>query len=581
MALVQRFLLLALIGAAPVLSALAACSSGAKTTPPSSSGAGGATTGTGGKTGSSTSATGGNGAGGTLLTGSTGTGQVGPFNDFPATPIVDPSAPANAPALFSAPDGGSGGSSAGGPCLFEPEPDTLFPNNWVRPRFNWNAGAGENLFEIRLHTSAEVNDLLVYTATAPWTMAKDMWTALAADAVDVPITVTIRGAQLDGNALAGPPTVGSVETMTIAPASAAGSIVYWTTSNGSQLFGFSAGDETVVQVLVPSQVQMQSAGGTVTCVGCHTSTPDGNFAGFTAQQPWSNALASIQSANVGAPPSFLGMGALQTLTSMSPFGIQTYSKAHWSNGDHVMITPYGDSVQEGGIGGHLTWIDLEAQTSGMGTSYGFLARTGDTNDVGAPTWSHDGSTIVYVSTNCELTGRLDMGFGHLYSVPYNNRQGGTATHIVTGAADSNNNEYYPAFSPDDAYLAFNEIPVGQKMYSAPAAEVFVIPAAGGTATRLAANDPAACTGATSPGVTNSWPKWAPQVTTIGTTSYYWLIFSSTRDVMQSPQLYITGVVIDSGVVTTHGALYIWNQPADTHNHTPAWDYFMIPPPPAM
>jgi hypothetical protein len=50
--------------------------------------------------------------------------------------------------------------------------------------------------------------------------------------------------------------------------------------------------------------------------------------------------------------------------------------------------------------------------------------------------------------------------------------------------------------------------------------------------------------------------------------------------MGNPQLYIT-VVVDGTTVTTHGALYLWNQPSTENNHTPAWDYFMIPPPPAQ
>jgi Tol biopolymer transport system component len=116
-----------------------------------------------------------------------------------------------------------------------------------------------------------------------------------------------------------------------------------------------------------------------------------------------------------------------------------------------MVTPWNDSP-----GNNLAWIDLEATTSGQGSSYGFFTRTGDPNDVGAPTWSHDGKTIVYVSTNVELTGRLDQGFGHLYSVPYNSRQGGAAT-AVPGALDASNNQYYPAFSPDDAFLARRQL----------------------------------------------------------------------------------------------------------------------------
>jgi hypothetical protein len=522
--------------------------------------------------GGSSSAAGLNGAGGGFFFDGGLDGPSGPFSDFPSAPIVDMSAPANAATLFAGSDAGTGGASSSGPCLYEPEPDTLYPNNWVRPRFSWTPASNENLFELRLHTSAETHDLLVYTANPTWTMPKTIWTALAADAPGVPITVTIRGAQLSGSTLAGPPTVGSSETITVAPVGAAGTIVYWTTSGGSALKGFAAGDESVALALQPSQVQMQSAGGAVTCIGCHTSTPDGLYAGFTAQGPWGNALASVQGSNTGAAPTFLGAGAAMTFQSSSPLGIQTYSKAHWSAGDHVMVAPFHDSP-----GNDLAWFDLEATASGQGTSYGFLTRTGDSNDVGAPTWSHDGNTVVYVSTNAELTGRLDNGIADLYAVPYNGRMGGAATPIP-GASDPTLEEYYPSFSPDDAFLAFDRIPQNTQMYNQPLAEVFVIPSAGGTATRLAANDPAACTGKTSPGVTNSWPKWAPEASTgpSGET-YYWVIFSSTRDPMGNPQLYISGVVVKNGVIETHGALYIWNQPSTENNHTPAWDNFMIPP----
>jgi hypothetical protein len=549
MARLKSLVLIVSMASAPVISA-ASCGSG---------------------NGGNTSGGSGGGDGGLVLaTGSTGSGPVGPSNDFPSAPVVDMSAPSNAGSLFGA--AGSGNPS-GGPCLYEPEPDTLFPNNWLRPRFSWNAGNGENLFELRLHTTAEVSDLVVYTANLTWTMPKPMWLGLAADAQGVPITVTVRGAQLAGGALMGTPSVGSSQTITVAPAAATGSIVYWTTTNGSSLKGFSAGDESVVLALQPSQVKMQTVGGAVTCVGCHTSTPDGLYAGFTAQGPWGNVLASVEATTVGASPPFLGAGALATLTSVNPLGIESFSKAHWSNGDHVMITPFHDSP-----GNHLAWIDLEATTSGMGTSYGFFSRTGDSGDVGAPTISHDGTKIVYVSTSAEVTGRLDNGTALLYSIPYNLRKGGTATPI-NGASDATMEQYYPALSPDDAFLAFNRIPLGNTMYNQPLAEVFVLPAAGGTATRIAANAPPACLGKTSPGVTNSWPKWAPETATVGGKAYYWMIFSSTRNARGNPQLYITGVVVDGSKVETHGALYLWNQPAMENNHTPAWDFFMIPPPP--
>lgn len=117
------------------------------------------------------------------------------------------------------------------------------------------------------------------------------------------------------------------------------------------------------------------------------------------------------------------------------------------------------------------------------------------------------------------------------------------------------------------------------MYDQPAAEVSVIPSSGGTATRLAANDPPACSGQVSPGVTNSWPKWGPTALSANGSTYYWLVFSSTRSVAGNPQLYITSVVETGGTIATHGSIYLWNQPATEGNHTPAWDTFKVPPVP--
>jgi hypothetical protein len=151
---------------------------------------------------------------------------------------------------------------------------------------------------------------------------------------------------------------------------------------------------------------------------------------------------------------------------------------------------------------------------------------------------------------------------------------------IPGASDPALEEYYPAFSPDDKYLVFNRVPNGNNMYNQALTEVFVIPSGGGSPTRLAANDPPACSGKKSPGVTNSWAKWSPEATSSGGRTYYWLIFSSARNENQNPQLYLTALVKDeeAGALTTHGALRFWNQPEDENNHTPAWDVFQIPVP---
>ena len=153
---------------------------------------------------------------------------------------------------------------------------------------------------------------------------------------------------------------------------------------------------------------------------------------------------------------------------------------------------------------------------------------------------------------------------------------------MPGASDPNFTEYYPAFSPDDAFVAFTRVPGSESAYSNPHAEVYLLAfngGAGGTALRLPANDAAACqTTVVSPGLTNDWPKWSPQPVTAGGKTYYWLTFSSKRTGSGNAQLYITAVVVDEvGQISTYPALYLWNQPSSDGNHTPSWDDFAIPP----
>src|SRR5262245_55753141 len=91
--------------------------------------------------------------------GDSGDSGVRTFTDFPADPVnVD--VPATVPGLFN----GSTGTSAA-PCLSEPSDGSLFPNDWLPPRFAFEgvSGSGQNVFEIRVHSDRQTNDLIVYT----------------------------------------------------------------------------------------------------------------------------------------------------------------------------------------------------------------------------------------------------------------------------------------------------------------------------------------------------------------------------------------------------------------------------------
>jgi hypothetical protein len=512
----------------------------------------------------------------------------GPFVDFPATPILDapPDAgapPSNVAQLFG---GGDAGASSGGPCLIEPEVGALYPNNWLRPRFVWTTANTENLYELRLHVDNQANDLVVYTTQNGWLMPEAMWLNLAKHSQDVPMTVTVRGGLLNGTTLTNE-ALGSSGPIGIAPVGAPGTIVYWSIVNGQsgygELQGFAIGDETVGTVLIPPQVRERGDAAVPPCIGCHAATPDGLNVGFMlgyaegSPGAYTDSIATLGvDAAPGLVPSFLTADGKAAMDALG--GVPAYSAAYWSKGERIVLLS--------DVGTDLNWVNL----SGVGAAAkGVVARTSDTGLVTDPVWTNDGATIVYVSASSLFNGRQAGGPMVLYSVPYNQGVGGIAKPIP-GILQTGMAQYYPAISPDDQYIVFNSAPSGDDPYSDGEDQIYMSPIGGvttGGPLRLNANDPPAClSGERSPGVTNSWAKWSPSaqyVSVLGNT-YYWVVYSSTRypvgAAQGAPQLYITGIVVDAkGAATTYSSLYLWNQPATQHNHTPAWNYFQVPPAP--
>jgi len=569
--------------------------------------------------------------------------------DLPSAPVLDPSAPSDAAAQFS-----GTGLGTGGICIVEPGDGALLPNNWVRPRLRWIPAASQDLFEVRVHADSQKNDLLVYTKNTNWTLPADTWKALAADAWGQDITVTVRGVNSSG-ALR---PAGSQMKFQIAPALANGSMIYWAAvgdKNGdSWLEGFTVGDETVLQVLNTSQVgeklsrdsggnlttqnqdthtPLANGAGSTQCIGCHAAVPDQNSVTFLDFYPWPGVAADVHKGAVGDVPSWLTPGGAEAL-ALPWIGMMTFSSAVWDTGRHIVVAGWqvgpNDIPWQGGgttAPSNLVWIDLSTSqpqtlatggvpwsnlmnqgaqqfvTNNLGKSYGYIARNGDSQGASCPSWSHDGQHIAYVSNNAAKDGRLQNGTADIYTVPYAGNAGGQATPVA-GASDPSMAEYYPWYSPDDKYIAFDRAPGSELMYYNPHSEVYVVPSGGGTATRLAANDAPSCMGVTSPGITNSWPKWSPQATACNGKTYYWLIFSSSRlnlpfDATNfkmglptpnepTSQLYLTAIVDDgTGHLTTYPGVYIWNQPttglafpgSNQSNHTPLWDVVMIPPAP--
>jgi hypothetical protein len=563
---------------------------------------------------------------------------VGLCTDFPKAPIFDVGVASDVAGRFGTP------SDVGGPCVTEPEDGALFPNNWLRPRVR--VPGSTDVLKITVRAPNQENDLVAYTNGESWALPKDVWWKLAHHVVEQDITVTVQT-----------PAGGATSVkFQVAPVGAGGSMVFWAANpaaarkmnvetmaqdalvEDSMLMGFTVGDEVAVPTLKINQVKQpvtlqdgRTQGSH--CIGCHTGTPDGDYVAFVDAWPWSAAFAGVKPGIVGAAlPGFAGGPCTDWNTCEKPKtflqypwnGPMTFSPAHWSldnSGERIAIiatqvqdikTPWGPPVGPNWQPGRLAWVDVRSPATMMtgvqvdpqqGVAFDYLPTKGDPNPAAAfPSWSHDGNTIVYVSVSCPdpghmdgcgtLDGRLAKGAADLYEVPFNNKAGGTATPVA-GASTVENEEYYPALSPDDRLIAFTRVKAGQVMYANKTAEMWVVPRGpDAQARRLAANDPPVCSGKKSPGVNNHWPKWSPDSATVGGRTYYWMIFSSNRyglppvtpsngETVEISQLYITAVIVNEAAETpeakiqTRPAIYLWNQPQDRLNTLPAWEDFHI------
>ncbi|MEO8177821.1 MAG: hypothetical protein ABI895_03215 [Deltaproteobacteria bacterium] len=574
--------------------------------------------------------------------------------DFPEAPLFEDGLGADVEAVFKQP------ASGAAPCIIEPADGMLIPANMLRPRVRFTSPG--NLHQITLHTEREAHDLVVYTSKNPWLIPSEIWQGINHNVYEEDITVTVKSTS--GTAA---PSQSSVK-FRIAPVPAGGSIVYWAATteqpglDTTRLLAFAVGEEAVVTALRPSDVGETMLGdngrikrqefgaplGQARCVGCHTSTGDGKAVITGDHWPWNLAVSDISGGRGGRPADVTPFGAF--LLQMPWLGVSSTSRGDWAAGKRIVITsatrrpamnepftpnpntPHQDMGfgQRQTEGDGLLWINLAAEGTvpplegdqyekGVGTAmlaargtggWGVIARTGDPGGAVTPDWSHDGKTIAYTSTNGTSDGRIgdNASVADIYTVPYAGGLGGPAAPLP-GASTPDVGEYYPDFSADDRFIAFTRVQdrQGRRYYYHDRGEIYVVPATGGTPTRLAANDPPLCSGESSPGVLNSWPKWSPTVRSAPEASpsagkkYYFVLFSSAR---QSPfrlgqgpasQLYMATVVEQpNGELLTYPAMYLWNQtfeitnpdaenptPVQTSNLTPAFDEFLIPPRPAV
>ncbi len=150
-----------------------------------------------------------------------------------------------------------------------------------------------------------------------------------------------------------------------------------------------------------------------------------------------------------------------------------------------------------------------------------------------PDWAPDDSRVVYAqpaqfynaSGAVSANGDDDHFTGaSLYQMSWDGSTFGTPTPLLM-AASADENNYYPAFTADGAFIVFNRVTapgLDSDAFSNPEARVFAMPSGGGDPVDLATLNQG-------DGLGNSWPRTSPYVQHDRGHRIVWVTFSSIRD----------------------------------------------------
>lgn len=392
----------------------------------------------------------------------------------------------------------------------------LYPQNGVNlPRntpsivFQW-ADVGATAAKLRFRSA--VTDLTVYTTGTSWTADETSWAALvgtnAGGAVEVELSLAV-GTEVWSE---------EIITLNVNRFDARGTIYYWSTS-AYGIMQIPYGEEATDFVTVST---------TGYCVGCHSAR--------------AGKIAFTYDGGNGS----LGIKRVADQSDILAYASGTYGNFNTfsPDGNYLLIAYMGALLLlDANTGAYLG----EVPTGGYATH---------------PDWSPDGNAIVFTQTNAD-GGDWYFSGGRI-CIMEKTSDGGWTTPVVLYDPPDPYNAYYPAFSPDGEWVAF-DVSTGDS-YDDADALVHVVARNGGTAIELTAANLAS-------GYTNSIPKWGP----LPDDDIMWIAFSSKRNygaiTAGNPQLWVAGfdpVRAEAGEDPSWAAFWLPGQNTAQNNHVPAW-----------
>ena len=458
----------------------------------------------------------------------------------PETIIVTESAPADAASRFEQ----ATGLSSGTPELVYPTSGAVIPPNLNTMEFHFRP-SGYDTFELRVATPTQafriylgcpevVGDGCVYSPTA------EVWDQLAnAARAAGPIEISIRG--LRGTTVSEP----MGQPIEFVEEDISGGLYYWNAGAGQIMryeWGRRQGDAEVYLD--------QNRTGATLCVGCHSVSRDGTRIAVGVDLPGS----ILQTYDVASRERIFsrGMGSLipnpqqPTFFSFSP--------------DSLRLV--------GGAGRQLDIFDANS---------GEIVAERIAMNATMPDWSPGGEQIVYVQTASPPPfNTAGVASGSISTLTRADNEWSSGPVLVQRNQENN---YYPAFSPDGEWVVFSRSPSNlnsmgdddENMIARVSdAQLWVVQSDGsGEPIRLLPTE----------GFSESWAKWDPTAYQSRGQPLFWLSFASRRAYGlrlaqdERSQLWMAAFRprnARQGLAAASPAIRIPFQDLETANHLPQW-----------
>jgi hypothetical protein len=452
---------------------------------------------------------------------------------------IDEGAPDDADSLFDGTD-----NPAQAPTLLYPPDGVLIPPNLADVDFQWDPGAGNDLWQIKL--VGEYLDMEVYLADLSFIPQDLLWEQLVPGNGGLePVEVTVTG-----TSTADPSTKGVSETIgySVAEEPVEGGIYYWAASSvvasdyGIFRYDFGEPGQLAEQAYTTAQTGDR-------CVACHALSHDGTKMALTYDG---------------------GDGAADIVDVASQSPILPVENAYFAN----FHTYSADDQYVLGVShGVFTLRD-----GSNGAAVETLALT----NVTYPDWSLDGGTMAFTRATRDFYGDWHFLGGQIEVMTFNG-PGIWGEPEVIVPAEPDVNYYYPAISPDTSWIIFNKSSeLGAytspgDSYSDDDAQLWVTAIDGGDPIAL---DAANLTG----NLRTSWAKWCPKISSYKGDELLWFTVSSMRRYGahladgELPQIWMAAFSptrAENGEDPTWPAFYLPFQDITTNNHIAQWTEVVV------